>query len=347
MHRGFNLLRNFLVLLSLVFHGASSAKSNSETEACLLNALKSEQKNTTIEQLLDICAEEQASKATPDKAPGAISKRIAAERKTEFEPYVLTPHKMNYILPAIVSDGINKEAYETFGDWSENLEDIEAKFQISLKVPLNNKSIFVDGDGLYFGFTLRAWWQLYSDNISKPFRETNYQPEIFYLTPLTWSPLGSNTGLGFGFEHQSNGRSQLLSRSWNRVYMQLFLEKGNFAMALRPWWRIPEDEKVPEFAEDGTQLPFSDEGDDNPDIADYMGHFELSMAYEWEDYEFSFVGRQNFTTHRGGAEMGLTFPLWGKLRGYLQYTTGYGESLIDYNHSQQRIGIGFALSDAL
>lgn len=89
------------------------------------------------------------------------------------------------------------------------------------------------------------------------------------------------------------------------------------------------------------------EGDDNPDIADYMGHFELTTVYKWDDYEFSFLGRQNFSTHKGYGEFGVTFPLWGRLRGYAQYTTGYGDSMIDYNINQNRIGLGVALTDLL
>ncbi|MDG1752361.1 MAG: phospholipase A, partial [Thalassotalea sp.] len=57
--------------------------------------------------------------------------------------------------------------------------------------------------------------------------------------------------------------------------------------------------------------------------------------------------RHNFSHQKGGMELSFTFPLWGKLRGYAQYTAGYGESLIDYNHSQQRFGLGIALTNLL
>ncbi|MEF1189577.1 phospholipase A, partial [Vibrio parahaemolyticus] len=102
--------------------------------------------------------------------------------------------------------------------------------------------------------------------------------------------------------------------------------------------RIPEDEKT---------FPNDPKGDDNPDIEDYMGHFELTSAYKWDDYELTFLGRENFKTHKGYAELGLLFPIWGKVRGYAQYSTGYGKSLIDYDHNQQRIGVGIAINGVL
>ncbi len=80
-------------------------------------------------------------------------------------------------------------------------------------------------------------------------------------------------------------------------------------------------------------------------ISDYMGYFESMMVYKWENYEFSAKGRENFATHNGAIEIGITFPLSGKLKGYFQYFNGYGESLIDYNHLQERFGLGIALND--
>jgi len=337
--------------LGLFFQSGNAWSEQQATEvndACILQQFAAAKNSTTVAEIRDFCstAETQVlgletlagDHSEPNETLGVISNRIMTERNTQFSPYVLTPHKMNYILPAYTTSGINKQAYQSYNGYEDNLEDIEAKFQISFKVPLNSESILTEGDGLYLGFTLEAWWQIYAEGISKPFRETNYQPELFYLTPLSWQPFDGNTGLVLGIEHQSNGRAQGLSRSWNRAYANFLYEKNNFAFSLRPWLRFSEDKKTYEF---------DPKGDDNPDIADYMGHFELTMAYQWDNLELRFLGRENFSTHKGFTEIGFTFPLWGKLKGYATASNGYGESLIDYNFRQTRFGLGVALNDTL
>jgi phospholipase A1 len=309
---------------------------NADASLTLADVRKRCNANNVIEEEVEIAK----LSLTPNSVttPGAISRRIIKERQTEFKPYVLTPHKINYILPALTTNAINKGAYSSFDGYEDNLENVEAKFQLSLKVPLNYNSMLIEGDGLYFGFTLQAWWQIYAENISKPFRETNYQPELFYLAPLDWHPFGGNTGFTVGIEHQSNGRAQNLSRSWNRVYANFLYEKNNFALSFRPWIRLSEDPK---------EFELDPKGDDNPDIDDFLGSSELGVVYEWDNLEFSFSGRRNFSTNNGSAEFGFTFPLWGKLRGYATAFSGYGDSLIDYNYSQTRFGLGIALSNVL
>lgn len=321
----------------------AEATQLTEREACLLDALSKATDDMSVSDLKSQCdfqtlAEEgEISQVEADiiENKGVITERLLSEGRSQFDPYVITPHRPNYILPVYTTNQINTTPYQSIEGYAENLEDIESKFQLSLKVPLLSDDLFIEGDALYFGFTLSALWQVYSDNISKPFRETNYQPEIFYMAPLDWHPFGGNTGFLLGVEHQSNGRTQLLSRSWNRVYGGIMFEKNNYALALKPWVRLSEEDKT---------FPLDPDGDDNPDIDEFMGHHELLQIYKWQDYEFSLLTRYNFQTHNGGAELSVTFPLWGKLQGYGTAFTGYGDSLIDYNHKQNRIGLGIALS---
>ena len=46
-----------------------------------------------------------------------------------------------------------------------------------------------------------------------------------------------------------------------------------------------------------------------------------------------------------GLQLDFTFPLIEYINGYVQYFVGYGESLIDYNHYNNRIGAGFLVKD--
>ena len=272
-----------------------------------------------------------------DTDTGALTRRVKLERKTAFNPYVLTAHRHNFILPVNYSNGLNEAVYqENEVPLRRGLQPAEVKFQISLKSQLNEQDLLFKNDSLSVGITLEAWWQLYSSDLSSPFRETNYQPEMFYLAPLSWGPFGGNLALVAGIEHQSNGQVQGLSRSWNRLYSALIYERGTFVMALRPWYRLPEEAKV---------NPGDAEGDDNPDILDFMGHGDFNAAWRNNNKEYAVMLRGNSSTNKGAIRIGMTFPLFARFRGFVQVFSGYGDSLIDYNHFQQRIGVGVALSN--
>jgi phospholipase A1 len=134
-----------------------------------------------------------------------------------------------------------------------------------------------------------------------------------------------------GLNHQSNGRSDPLSRSWNRIYLLLGIEQDNFAVLIRPWLRLKEHYSK----------------DDNPDITQFLGYGDLTVIYNYGNHTMSFIGRYNAATGKGALQAAWNFPLHRRVRGYVQWFTGYGESLIDYNASQNTIGIGLSLSDAL
>jgi phospholipase A1 len=160
-----------------------------------------------------------------------------------------------------------------------------------------------------------------------------HEPEI-YLSFLTEAELFgvAARAVSIGFTHQSNGRSGPLSRSWNRVFADAQLVRGDLGVSLRAWSRVEED------AED----------DDNPDIEDFLGHYEVRTSWRKNDHLFSLMLRNVFDSeHRYGAEFSWSFPISGRLRGLVQWYNGYGENLIDYNHKNNRIGVGVLISDWL
>ena len=290
----------------------------------------------TLGELRVLCLEQ---KGLPGDRPlSAARERVLMERRTEWNPFVMTPHRLNYILPYTYTSRL---ANDTYGDYfeGEELKREEAKMQLSLKVPLNHRDLLFENDALYFAFTMKALWQVYNHKISAPFRETNYRPELYYMVTLPDYWDDADSALAIGFEHESNGRSQLLSRSWNRFFINYYYAKDNYLISFRPWYRIPEKEK---------EQPGSAKGDDNPDIHQYMGYFELSGTWERHDYEFSLMLRNNLNSpNRGAVRLDASFPWWGRVRGLIQYFNGYGETLIDYDQSIERIGIGILFTEIL
>jgi phospholipase A1 len=271
---------------------------------------------------------------TEDKQVAVVSERLRLDRQNVLAPFTLMAHKPNYILVATYnSSGYNPDPYrEQYKNPSLELDDTEAQFQVSIKTPLAI-GLF-DTFDIYAAYTNRSFWQVYNDDISSPFRETNHEPEIWAQFNPNWEFHGfTNTANMVGFVHQSNGQGGNLSRSWNRIYANFVVEKDNLALAFKPWYRIPDDD------------------DDNPDIKDYMGNYELRGAYKWGKNVFSVMSRNNLQSgfSKGAVELSWSFPLWSYpyMKGYIQYFNGYGESLIDYNQYTNQIGIGFALTDWL
>lgn len=272
-----------------------------------------------------------------------LSQRLKDELETAEKPFVITPHKVNYILPVTYNSSPNVEPFleEIDGqvDPDSVIERFEAKFQISFKFPLAY-NLFGDNGHLFAAYTNQSYWQVYNKDISSPFRETNHEPELFLMFNNDWEIAGLTNSLwGVGAVHQSNGQSIGRSRSWNRIYGTMVFDKGPLAIAAKVWWRLPEDEK--EYEGDPR-------GDDNPDIEDYMGNFELFAAYGYEKHRFTMMLRNNLRSNNKGAyELTWSYPIKGNLRLYAQYFNGYGESLIDYNASSNRLGIGVSINDIL
>lgn len=269
-----------------------------------------------------------------------LKQRLRQEYRARNNRFAILPHKPNYVLPITFNSNPNNEGFDLAGDERE-IDNLEVKFQVSFKTPFWEKP-FGENSALFFAYTGQSYWQAYNSDVSSPFRETNHQPEIFAAWATDWKigdwqvPYAS-----LGFEHQSNGRSGTSSRSWNRVFAEFAFEKDRWVLAFRPWWRVPEKRKTD---------PSAPEGDDNPDIYKYMGYFELQTRYQWNEHNFGILLRNNFSSdNKGAAQFDWTFPLddKGKLRGYVQYFNGYGESLIDYNRRSNRLGVGFILTDWL
>ena len=267
-------------------------------------------------------------------APAAISMIDSA---WGFQPdssrYLISLYRPNYFLVGRYSDRPNERPFDVLFRTVENpdpeLDSTEAEFQLSFKARLwatDDRRL-----GVWAAYTQRSQWQVYNSDLSAPFRETNYEPEIFvsYNPDLSFAGLDWRL-LNLGYNHQSNGRSDPISRSWDRVIAELGIERGDFALLIRPWVVIDEG------------------GNDNPDITDYMGWGDVTAVYKWQGHSFTLMGRGNPETGKGTVQLTwMSPPVLGPLRAYVEAFSGYGDSLIDYNWYQNTIGIGVALNDYL
>jgi phospholipase A1 len=121
-------------------------------------------------------------------APVVRGSIIANLLQDHDNPFLLYPYESNYLLYTWTSD-LNKEAIRSY-DWAENARKDEVKFQLSLAFPLW-RGILGENSLLGASYTQKSWWQLSNSKESAPFRETNYEPQLFLgLRPITRSPAG-------------------------------------------------------------------------------------------------------------------------------------------------------------
>jgi phospholipase A1 len=338
--------------LALLLPATGFAASLSDVEECMLDMIRSgEAEQMPLGQVRKFCetyVQEQASPATGGKAAdpysfpedkgeeSLVQQRRDSEEELSCNPFNLIAHRENYILPASYNSNPNGDP---FGVSDSRVDNVEVKFQFSFKFPVW-RNIIGDAD-LWAAYTNLSFWQAYNESHSSPFRDTNHEPEIFLSKGNDLEIFGfTNTVNRIGAVHQSNGQGGAESRSWNRVYLQMIFERDNLTLAFKPWYRIPEAEK---------DSPDDPTGDDNPDIDAYLGYGEIRALYKWEEHTFSLMFRNNLRSgdNRGAVELGWTFPITDCINGYLQYFNGYGESLIDYNSSVNRIGLGFTVTEML
>ena len=189
-------------------------------------------------------------------------------------------------------------------------------------------------------FRSQSYWQLFTPGVSRPFRNTDHEPEVNYVTPLAGTRIaGWNLRYaGLGLVHQSNGQSLPLSRSWNRVYLMAGAERSGFTLQGRVWQRI---------AEDGAS-------DDNPHISDYVGRAELAAGWTARGgTQVQLTYRNNLLDMRHGSlRADWMLPIdtfvsssFGSMRLHTQLFTGYGDSLVDFNRKRTVLTLGVSLVD--
>ncbi|RKP54889.1 hypothetical protein D7S86_13785 [Pararobbsia silviterrae] len=214
-----------------------------------------------------------------------------------------------------------------------------ARFQLSFKYRLfepadpRSRTLL---DNLYFGYTQLSIWDLSED--SKPFKDTNFRPSLFYYLPDTGARASWFTTLGIqaGIEHESNGKGGSDSRSVNMVFVKPIFTWDNVfgnQLVVAP--------KIYDYFEKS----------DNPDIQHYRGYVDLLIKYgDPSGLQLATTLRKGTVGHYGSVEAELTYPLQklfgAGFGGYLWVGafTGYGETMIDYNQHSNALRIGYSIA---
>ncbi len=263
-----------------------------------------------------------------------LDSRWELARDSKLGIFNFRAYKPTYLLPVFWTSNVNDTPRSPNPNNTVTqpigLDALEAKFQLSFKMKAW-ENIFGDNGDLWLGYTQSSRWQVYNSDISRPFRETNYEPEVTLMFRNNYSLLGWNGRMaGLSLTHQSNGRADPISRSWNRVIGTVGLDRDNWSLVLRPWWRVDE------HAAD----------DNNADIEDYIGRGDATLVHVRGGHQFSLTARHSLRggdRSHGSLQFDWGFPIHNNLRGHLQVFDGYGESMIDYNHRATYIGLGVSM----
>ncbi len=258
--------------------------------------------------------------------------------QTKRGTFVVRTYLPNFVLPLHYSSSINQApASPTRGAVTglPAYRSVDAKLQISLRAKIAQGLLLPDAD-LWFAYTQRSFWQVWNSSQSSPFRNTDYQPEAIYVVPVpaSWSALPGGWRwrmAQLGLAHQSNGQGSALSRSWNRVYAAAAFDRGEFGLTVRAHKRLRERTD-----------------DDNPDLVHFVGNTEVVATWLPGLATSSLTWRTHAPSGgRGSLQLDWTYPVLRSqpagLRWYAQLFSGYGETLLDYNHRQTSLGLGLTL----
>ena len=347
---GFLCVVIFIFHLSLLLSNNALADMNEELRKCADENEKDDDKRL---KCYDKLAEQNkpVNAAAPNHYISIMEKHwnLDAESRTNALP--IQWHRPTYFLFGAYNNSPNRDTTLDV-DSRARAQKTEAIFQLSGKVRPLQGDLWGQHVDLWFGYTQRSFWQLYNSAFSSPFRDTNYEPEAFITLPQDHDLFGLNLLnwriFNLGFAHQSNGRSRPLSRSWNRMFAEFGFEKvlnrnindGNrneFNLFVKSWYRLPED----------------GQNDDNPDIEKYLGYGDIWGVYYWQKHRFALMLRNNLrmNDNKGALQLDWSHPIpltrftSDIVSFYVQYFNGYGESLLDYNSSSNRISAGIMLKN--
>lgn len=206
----------------------------------------------------------------------------------------------------------------------------DAKFQVSIRHRITNSKLPFR-TYLFLTYTQKALWDVFKNSF--PFRDLNYNPTIGLGKALTYNKRFLGTVL-FQFEHESNGKGGLDSRSWNKISCTSnIIFDTNWSMSGKVW------------------LPIVD-GQNNKDLTKYTGWANIGGEYKSSDTKYCFsviINKRSVNNVSCNLTLNFAVRLFDNENQYLfaEFYNGYGECLMDYKDYRQRLRIGFVIKPDL
>ncbi|MFN4003798.1 MAG: phospholipase A [Hylemonella sp.] len=282
-------------------------------------------------------------------SPSALSRFWELEAATDCGRFLIRGYKP-ISLSWILSDTVNRAPSSPTPDHTATTElpylTQEGRIQLSVRTKIGQGLLPVEHfggrDSLWFGYTQQSYWQVFTSSLSRPFRNTDHEPELIYIVPMP-ADLPGGWKLRYGgvsLNHQSNGQSLPLSRSWNRLILMAGMEHGSrYTLTARVWSRITDGDGV----------------DDNPEIDTLVGRGEVTGSWQLDErHTLMLTLRHSLQAQPNGSYRlewlralgdGARGSASSGLRLHVQLFNGYGDSLVDYNRGRTVLSVGLSLVD--
>lgn len=314
-----------LLCMAFLLSAPGAVAQTASIDECLRTEVtRPENDARTVSELRTRCAERESTRESIDALiaeSAAVVPVVQARYDETLENTFFEPYKRNYIVFGSME---NDDGTLPF---SGNSLDI--KFELGMKFSLFPQIPELDAFApVKFGYSQRSWWDIAES--SAPFKEHNYNPEVFWdFTEALARPSRTPRLHIFdyaGVEHQSNGLDGTESRSWDRVYAQRTLRFSEVMAWTFKYWHI------------------LNLGDFNEDIQDYLGQAEITTHIDLNNWaNINIKTSKGHETQTINYQVDLILPMsrWVNSNFVLSYYNGYGEALISYNRKTTSLRAGF------
>lgn len=233
----------------------------------------------------------------------------------------------------IVLDEFNKQP--NFGMYKDNYfitgvptnksidsRTADAKFQLSIRQRLFN-TVMPFNTQLMLIYTQQSFWNIYEE--SSPFADNNYNPGLLLIKPV----IDNNRLKGMAtisFEHESNGKDSLESRSWNYVTLSgIYFHNSIISIQAKVWYGWVDSETSTLF--------------------DYKGYGMVALNYRGLRNGLGASLVINPSRKAVNTRLEFTYQPNRNANQYLfvQWYQGYGESLLEYDRYTSMLRIGISI----